>query len=167
MIPVCKSYVEAVLKSIGISAVFTDPDEVSKQKGVKHALLETDQPLQFTRDGARLAKTIDSGTGAHIYHRRIYKTAWRMTVYISAKDEAAANKLTKDFLKNLQEFITDEDGYGVEVNALTGNLTTEKSVMRSSAVYDILMEFTGGVYRADTVPLLPEVAPEGEIVQEV
>lgn len=147
MIPICKNYLKQVLQAVGISSVYTEPEDESRIKGPVYARLTHFEPERFEKDGTRIAKPSDIEKGSSDYYVREYKITVRIAVQLEARQEAQVGLLKKDFLNSLVPSFTDAEGFEVEIKPVNATPITDKSVLKIGAGYEVIVEFFGGVYQ--------------------
>lgn len=166
MIADCTAYLKERLAALGVPEVYDRPEDATRHKGGRYALILEDEPEQSERDGAPVAYFDDMASRMRTYHIRAYQTTLSLEVRLVEQTPAAADHLKTAFLAGLARRFSDPSDYAIEVTAGTAKLITDKSVLTSGSGYSVTIAFAGGIYVTRQVPLLGDVAPEGEIIKE-
>lgn len=167
MIATCIQYVKDKLTGLDVREVYDKPEDASRYKGGRYALILEDEPEQNERDGSKIAYFDDMVNRIRTYHIREYSTTASLEVRLVEKTPAAASTLKNSFLSSLGKRFADPANYAIEVTAGAAKLITDKSILTSDTGYSISLSFAGGIYTTKQVALLGEVAPEGEFIKEV
>jgi hypothetical protein len=162
----CTAYLKAKLTALGVPEVYDKPEDATRHKGSRYALILEDDPEQSDRDGSRIAYFDDMENRLRTYHIRAYQTTLSLEVRLIEKTPAAASQLKNAFLASLDRRFTDPADYAIEVTAGTAKIITDKSILTSGTGYTVTIAFAGGIYQTKQVPLLGDVAPEGEMIKE-
>ncbi|MCM0757350.1 hypothetical protein M7775_02050 [Sporomusa sphaeroides DSM 2875] len=166
MIAYCIQYVESVLLSQNVKEIYTKPEDATRHKGSRYALILEDNPEQNERDGSKIAYFDDMVNRVRTYHIRAYQTTLSLEVRLVDKTPEAATGMKNAFLSSLGKRFIDPADYAIEVSAGTAKLITDKSILTSGTGYSVTITFTGGIYTTRQVPLLGDVVPEGEFIKE-
>lgn len=167
MVGACKQQIITALAAAAVGKVFDKQEDASRHKGAQYALLQTDDEVGMSYDGAKIGKTDNLQTLKRTYHIRRYATTFDISVRIAAKDDATAFNLMSVFLGALSRQFDDGHGYAIEVVAGAARFINDKSIITIGVGYEVQLTFSGGIYITKTVPLIGTVEPEGEIVKEV
>lgn len=144
MITAVKPWLKQILKSLDFSLVFTDPEDEAKIKGIKYAWIYAVDAERVTKDGQTIMTKNDQ------YFRHDYELRMRMGVRLALRDEAAATIAKEKFISSVAVATNplDTNGLDIEVAVLTAEFVSDKSLLKTGAGYDIVIEATGGIYRA-------------------
>ena len=167
MILICINYFKEIFTKLGVKSIYTSPEEESKFKGSQYVSILEHENDQLVYDGSIIGKKDDLTTNKRTYYRRIYQVNSSIQIRIVAKDETTATKLKNDFLISIAKVIPDKDDCAIELFASTATLIQDKSILKSGAGYEIVIDCTGGIYKTRVVPLITEVVPEGEIAHDL
>lgn len=161
MISVCKAYVEQVLKGMGLARIY---DKVTAEhRPVPYAVV-TPGEAKLSRNGRKVARETDSVSSIRRYRRRMVDVSLPIEVLIVGKDEAGAEALAVEFCARLQARILDPGGNAILVEPATMEVFEDTSILKSESGVLVVVDFLGGIYRDDDVPLvsvetlIPEIA---------
>ena len=147
MITALKPWLKQILNTMDIKTVFTDPEDESRIKGSKYAWIYAVAPERATRDGQTLMVKQDD------FFLREYELHQRIGIRLALSDEIAAAIAKATFMNALAGSTpVDGNGFDIEIAALSTELVSDKSVLKTGAGYDIVIEATGGIYAAVASP---------------
>lgn len=143
MITSIKPILKQTLTNAGVSLVYTDAEDEGKIKGLKYAWVYVVDAERVIRDGNTIVVKNDQ------YYLREYELRLKIGVRIAAKDEAEAAVLKIAFLNALalSPSVFDQQGFDIEVQALTAEFIADKSILKNGSGYDVIIEATGGIYQ--------------------
>ena len=163
MIAECQAWVEDALKGAGIP-----PDRISDNP----AALELNQALpravrvlgreKLKRDGSRVARDDAADGKTRVFRRRRWFRTLPVDLYLFHKTTAEADQVLDEVLAAAVSGPVDAQGNRHRVRANEANWVVEKSATLQQVKVLLPLEFEGGVYRDERVPLVKDVAPEPE-----
>lgn len=144
MITTVKPMLKQALTAAGVSPVYMDKEDETKMKGLKYGWVFVADPERVIRDGETIVVSSDK------YYLREYELRLKVGVHVATRDEVDAGAIKTLFLNSLALSPTVKDplGFDIEVAALTAEFVSDKSILKTGCGYEIVIEFTGGVYRA-------------------
>lgn len=164
MIVTARSYLEDVLKTIGISKVFSKLADIEgAMKPTLWAVLENPEPEEYTPNYTKQLY-IDQD-GRRQYHIKDYDATAVLTVRIGATKDEIAAKYKREFLRILKRYIPDADNYRLEIVPLSADLNPADDELPNTPHVLLRIRFTGGLWRRTDTPLIQAVTPDGEIVR--
>lgn len=151
MIQACKDHVAAVLQALNVQ-VRTDPEDLGRYTGaLPYAVVLAEKGL-LERDGTRVAVSNDLVAKTRTYRLRLYKRTQPLRVYLVHRTEAAADDLLGQFLAGLGSRLLDA-GNAVTIHPQTPEWLADQSLLDQKAAVELVVEFRGGVYKDEVVPL--------------
>lgn len=143
MITTLKPMLKATLTAAGVTPVYTEAEDETKIKGLKYAWVYVVDAERVVRDGDTVV--VSGGQ----YYRREYELRARIGVRIAAKNETEAGIIKAAFLNTLalSPTVADPQGFDIEVEALTADFISDKSILKNGCGYDVTIEAHGGIYR--------------------
>lgn len=152
MIAECKNHVAGVLKQVGITETYTDPEDLTRHHGLPYAVVlwgnETTE--RFRR---RVGKEDNLATRVRTYRWQLAKRALPLAILIAAKDEPAVEGFATAFLLGLGTRLLDAGGNAVSIAPTGMTVIEDKSLLNQKSALEIRVEFQGGIYRDVTVPI--------------
>lgn len=161
MITECKHFLEQALKAAQVPRVFYEVEALSQRNVLPFAVLVVDKET-LSRDGSRVAKADLMDGRTRVYRRRLYRRELPVMLVLAHRDEAQADQVLEQVLRDAAEGFHDSAGNHHLVRVEAVKWIDEGSVTRKRATVEVDMVFSGGVYRDESVPLITDVKPEPE-----
>lgn len=152
MLLTIKPMLKKTLTSAGVATVYTEMEDESRIKGLKYAWVFVAEPERVIRDGSTIVVKDDA------HYLREYELRLKVGVRIAARDELDAGGIKTLFLNALalSSTVKDQHGFDIEVTAIMAEFVSDKSILKTGYGYEIVIEFSGGVYRpADPTAIDP------------
>lgn len=148
MITALKPWLKQILDTLDLHPVYTEPEDETKIKGQQYAWIYAVDAERVTKGGQTLVvRNAD-------YYQRDYELSQRLGIRLAARNEAAAAAFKNSFMHVVAVASNpmDQQGFDIEISVLTAELISDKSVLKTGAGYDIVIEATGGIYAAVAAP---------------
>lgn len=158
MIAECLGWLERLLRDAQVERVYRSLAALDQTHPLPFAVLVLDRE-RLTRDGSRVA--VADRVGCRALRRRLWQRRLPVRVVVEHRTDAAVEGVLEAVLSAAREGPADDGGNRYRVRA-TADIVwdQERSATAERCRATLALEFEGGVYRDDEVPLVGEVAPE-------
>ena len=164
MIDPCMTALETILLGMGYRKVHTDlSDLVSFAGGVPSCYVYQAEPSELTRDRRRVALEDNPNEVGRTVRYRLYGEKLSLIVRLVDVSRSAVDARKVQFLQELPTRILDGGGNAIDVAATGAIMVEDKSVLGGKTAMEIAVEFTGGVYKDEVIPLVTARADQVEI----
>lgn len=138
---------------VGLDQVFETAAELGQHRVPPYAAILIDQDERYRRIEQKIAFTDDVAANKRIYTYERIRAVLPVSVLLVERDRAQLEALRARFLAALPPSFLDAQGHAITVRPQSGELLEDASRLRGGVAIDIVVEFEGGIYRVEEVPL--------------
>lgn len=165
MISFCRNYLVQLLTDLGITPVYTRPEDASRYKGLRFSLAICGTE-KLEKDGSRAARNVNTETKTVQNRRRLYHSTLPILVDLVGKNLDDAEGYRQSFIQKLDTRLLDPDGNAIGIEVTQCDVVQEESIQNPREGFEITVVFTGGIYTDSTSILIQADQLKPEIVFE-
>ncbi len=156
-------FLAELLKSpeVGYGVVFETAADLQAHRTPPYAALIIDQNERYRRVERKVSFEDRPETNQRVYTYEALRAILPISVLLVEKDRKSLEERRRKFLAALPTVIVDDQGSEVRITPTTGEFLEDQSMKRGGVAIDIVVEFDGGIYRTEEVPLFTAVEIEG------
>ncbi|MGI6542966.1 MAG: hypothetical protein ACOX44_07895 [Limnochordia bacterium] len=156
-------FLAELLKSpeVGYGVVFETAADLQAHRTPPYAALIIDQDERYRRVERKVSFEDYPETNRRVYTYEVLRAVLPVSVLLVEKDRQSLEERRRKFLATLPSTMVDNQGSEVRITPTSGEFLEDQSVKRGGVAIDIVVEFDGGIYRMEEVPLFTSVEIEG------
>lgn len=165
MIALYKTYIEEILKKIGLSGrIYTSLKELKQYSGAElGGILASEE--KFNRNGTRAYVSKDD---KECIRKKVWDRDTNILVVLAGKTETETDEIMVEFLKSIDSGIDDKNGNWVSIECQKGDWVEDMdSVLRNKMAIQLLITFKGGVYKDSEITKISNIKVESKFQQQL